>query len=169
MPKYINISGEPVDTKVTYFEARPKRYKKCHKYEHVQNRCSGMGRCGRYSKEGHGRQECQKQEFCFHSGKGHEIELRECTIEACKKEIIKTEEAFKLGRFKAEQILENGIHGNYKKPLKRRSNKMAIKIKEEDDSEKIQVNPFTILLHVRTHLREKPVTLRWQQSDYLQN
>ena len=39
MPEYISIPGEPVDIKVISFEARSKRYKNCHKYGHVQNRC----------------------------------------------------------------------------------------------------------------------------------
>ena len=134
MPEYISILGEPVDTKLIPFEARPKRCKNCHKYGHVQNKCNGMGRCGRCSKEGHGRQECQEQAFCFHCRKGHEIGSRECTTEAYERAIIKTQEAHKVGRFKAKQILEDGIHGNYQVPPKHRSNKMTIRIKEGDDS-----------------------------------
>ena len=167
MPEYISIPGEPVDAKVISFEARPKRCKNCHKYGHEQNKCSGMLRCGRCSREGHVKQECQEQAFCFHCRKGHEIGSRECATEAYERAIIKTHEAHKVGRFRAKQILEDGIHGNYKEPPKHRNNKMTIRIKEGDDSDKSQVNSFTILHHVTRHLGEKPITVRRQQSDYV--
>ena len=116
MPEYISVPGKRVDIKVIPFEARPKRCKNCHKSGHVQNRCSGMLRCGRCSREGHERQECQEQAFCFHCRMGHEIGSRECTTEAYERAIIKTQEAVKMGRFIAKQILEDRIHGNYKEP-----------------------------------------------------
>ena len=44
---------------------------------------------------------------------------------------------------------------------------MTIRIKEGDDSNKTQVNPFTILHHVTMHLGDTLITLRRQQSGYV--
>ena len=70
-------------------------------------------------------------------------------------------------RLIAKQILEDGSQGKYKEPQKQRSSKMTITIKEGDDSNKTQVNPFTISHQVTMHLGEKPITLRWQQTGYV--
>jgi len=174
-PSYLDIPGEASECKVTPFIPKPMICKKCQKYNHTEKYCKeNIPRCRRCAEEGHVTEQFTSEHIiCCHCSGPHLPTSRECEVYRKEARILEVQDREKVGRRRAQQIIDGSIAQNIDYRRKFPSH-FTVKLKNTESADSSQqqppsrvMNPYKIHKAISAFLGDKPASLRSQGGHYV--
>lgn len=166
-PDYLDIPGEPRETRVYPIKLKPMRCYNCLQYGHTKSLCSKATRCQQCTQEGHEKSNCPNNVECLYCEEKHETGSRDCSRQVKEQSILDIQDKLKIGKMRARQILEEDTHHSYTNynPVTQNSYATHFVLKL-DNEDKRSINPFLVQRSLTLQLGSKPESIRGRGNEF---